>query len=225
MKQSLYASLLQESFESLKSSADPDSRPTGGGPTIELSTPESDVLGKIIPVKNDLKAALQTSGWLVKGDGTLDEGEEKGPTPAEEPSTEASGHDPATVYKLQEDRKLTNEQNLVINGVFIPDLIPTVLSKMDMMRCKQAALDVVLDRVSLLRAQARVMDVIDSALWAEAFKLIKIEVANCQHVLDEGLTFEEVILNAMRDGVDMVELADTLGVEFTQIAEVVLNID
>lgn len=101
----------------------------------------------------------------------------------------------------------------------------TVLSKMDMMRCKQAALDVVLDRVSLLRAQARVMDVIDSALWAEAFKLIKIEVANCQHVLDEGLTFEEVILNAMRDGVDMVELADTLGVEFSQIAEVVLNID
>lgn len=123
MSKSLYAALLQQSFESLKSSADPDSRPTGDGPTIELSTPESDVLGKIIPVKNDLKAALQTSGWLVKGDGTLDVGEEKGPTPAEEPSTEASGHDPATVYKLQEDRKLTNEQNLVINGVFIPDLI------------------------------------------------------------------------------------------------------
>lgn len=119
---SYYAELLKGSFESLKSATEPGMRSSGGS-MIDLKTTEDPVLGKVVPVKEEVRKALQASGYLIKGDGTLDIGEEDGPTPAVKPSLESSGHDPIALQNAVGNGQLPAEQNLVVNGVHLADSV------------------------------------------------------------------------------------------------------
>lgn len=93
------------------------------------------------------------------------------------------------------------------------------------LRARQAALDVVLDNVSLMRAQSRLMGLVDSKDWAQAFLLTKQEVARYRASLLEGATFEELVCLAEDAGEDIQSLADRLGVTVEQIADVLDNRD
>jgi len=117
---SLYAKLLQGSFESLKSATEPGMRSSGGA-MIDLKTTEDPILGKEVPVKEEVRKALTVSGYLLKGDGSLDVGEEDGPTPFVKPSLESSGHDPVALAALTSAGQVPSESNLVVNGVHVAD--------------------------------------------------------------------------------------------------------
>ncbi|MNQ42889.1 hypothetical protein D3C85_566000 [compost metagenome] len=122
MSSSYYAELLKGSFESLKSATEPGMRSSGGS-MIDLKVSENPVLDKVVPVKESVRKALQVSGYLIKGDGTLDVGEEDGPTPAVKPSLESSGHDPLVLAAMVSNGQLPKESNLVVNGVHLAESV------------------------------------------------------------------------------------------------------
>jgi hypothetical protein len=119
---SYYAELLKGSFESLKSATEPGMRSSGGS-MIDLKVSENPVLDKVVPVKESVRKALEVSGYLIKGDGTLDVGEEDGPTPAVKPSLESSGHDPIALAALVANGQVPKETNLVVNGVHLAESV------------------------------------------------------------------------------------------------------
>lgn len=119
---SYYAELLKGSFESLKSATEPGMRSSSGS-MVDLKTTEDPVLGKVVPVKEEVRKALQVSGYLIKGDGTLDIGEEDGPTPQVKPSLESSGHDPQALATATENGQVPSELNMVVNGVHLADSV------------------------------------------------------------------------------------------------------
>lgn len=119
---SYYAELLKGSFESLKSATEPGMRSSGGS-MIDVKVSENPVLDKVVPVKEEVRKALQASGYLIKGDGTLDVGEEDGPTPAVKPSLESSGHDPVALAAMVSQGQVPKETNLVVNGVHLAESI------------------------------------------------------------------------------------------------------
>jgi hypothetical protein len=88
---------------------------------INLKTTDQPVLGKIVPVKEDVRKALEVSGYLIKGDGSLDVGEEDGPTPEVKPSLESSGHDPIAFAAATSNGQVPAEMNMVVNGVHLAD--------------------------------------------------------------------------------------------------------
>lgn len=91
------------------------------------------------------------------------------------------------------------------------------------LRAKQAALDVVLDNVSLMRAQSRLMGVLDTKDWTKGFILCKEEVARLRDELNEGASFEELVFAAEDGGEDIQTLAERLGVTVEQIADTLDN--
>ncbi|MNQ11046.1 hypothetical protein D3C85_239010 [compost metagenome] len=93
------------------------------------------------------------------------------------------------------------------------------------LRARQAALDVVLDGMPLLRAQSRLMSVVDSNDWKQAFVLTKAEVERHRTMLTEGASFEELVRLAEDAGEDMVALAERLNVTFESIADALDNRD
>ena len=93
------------------------------------------------------------------------------------------------------------------------------------LRARQAALDVVLDNVPLMRAQSRLMSVLDSKDWAQGFVLCKLEVEKMRTSLLEGATFEELVRLAEDAGEDIQSLSQRLGVTVEQIADVLDNRD
>lgn len=119
---SYYAELLKGSFESLKSATEPGMRSSGGS-MIDVKVSDNPVLDKVVPVKEEVRKALQASGYLIKGDGTLDIGEEDGPTPAVKPSLESSGHDPVALAAMVASGQVPKETNLVVNGVHLAESV------------------------------------------------------------------------------------------------------
>lgn len=87
------------------------------------------------------------------------------------------------------------------------------------LRAKQAALDVVLDHVSLMRAQARLMDVLDINDWNQAAILCKEEVARLRGELTEGASFEDLVYAAEDSGEDILAFAERLGVDVSRISD------
>lgn len=101
-----------------------------------------------------------------------------------------------------------------------------VISQSDIhlaLRARQAALDVVLDNVPLMRAQSRLMGVLDQRDWAQGFVLTKQEVEKFRATLTEGASFEDLVLAAEDAGEDIQSLAERLGVTVEQIADVLDN--
>lgn len=119
---SFYAELLKGSFESLKSATEPGLRSSSGS-MIDVKTTTEPVLGKIVPVAEEVRKSLTSSGYLIKGDGTVDVGEEDGPTPAAKPSLESSGHDPEMLAAMTAAGQLPKESNLVVNGVHLAESV------------------------------------------------------------------------------------------------------
>lgn len=102
----------------------------------------------------------------------------------------------------------------------------TAISQSDIhlaLRARQAALDVVLDNVPLMRAQSRLMSVLDQRDWAQGFVLTKQEVEKYRAKLTEGASFEDLVLAAEDAGEDIQSLAERLGVTVEQIADVLDN--
>lgn len=91
------------------------------------------------------------------------------------------------------------------------------------LRCRQAALDVVLDGCSLIRAQSRLMSVVDRKDWDQAFVLVKFEVDKYRENLTVGASFEDLVLAAEDTGEDIQSLAQRLGVQVEMIADVLDN--
>jgi predicted transcriptional regulator len=91
------------------------------------------------------------------------------------------------------------------------------------LRARQAALDVVLDNVSLIRAQSRLMGLVDSKDWTQAFELTKQEVERLRAELTVGATFEDLVYAAEDSGEDIQSLSNRLGVNVEQIADVLDN--
>jgi hypothetical protein len=91
------------------------------------------------------------------------------------------------------------------------------------LRAKQAALDVVLDNVTLMRAQSRLMGILDQREWAQAFLITKQEVERLRIVLTEGASFEELVYAAEDAGEDIQALAERLGVTVEVIADALDN--
>ena len=93
------------------------------------------------------------------------------------------------------------------------------------LRARQAALDVVLDNVPLMRAQSRLMSVLDNKDWAQGFVLCKAEVEKYRASLLEGASFEDLVRLAEDAGEDIQSLSQRLGVTVEQIADVLDNRD
>jgi hypothetical protein len=91
------------------------------------------------------------------------------------------------------------------------------------LRAHQAALDVVLDNVSLMRAQSRMMGLMDVSEWQLAARLCKEEVAALKAELTEGATFEELVYAAEDAGEDIMALSERLGVDVNRIADALDN--
>lgn len=91
------------------------------------------------------------------------------------------------------------------------------------LRARQAAMDVVLDDVTLMRAQSRLMGVVDNQDWLRAFDMAKEEVIKLRAELSEGATFEELVFAAEEAGEDIVSLAQRLGVSIERIADALDN--
>ena len=122
---SYYAELLKGSFESLKSATEPGMRSSGGS-MIDLKANEDPVLGKIVPVKESVRAALVDAGYSIKEE----KDEEPGaPVSAVKPSLESSGHDPLLLENAVNNGQLPAEQNLVVNGVHLADSITSTSTK------------------------------------------------------------------------------------------------
>lgn len=99
----------------------------------------------------------------------------------------------------------------------------SVNDKVVRLRAHQAALDVVLDNVSLMRAQSRLMGLLDVSEWNQAAVLCKEEVARLKAELTEGASFEELVYAAEDAGEDIMELSERLGVDVTRIADALDN--
>jgi len=87
------------------------------------------------------------------------------------------------------------------------------------LRARQMALDVVLDNVSLIRAQARIMECVDKDDWAEAFNLIKEEVQHQRDELLSNATLIDTVRMAEDTGEDIVSLAERTGTSYEDIAD------
>lgn len=125
---SYYAELLKGSFESLKSATEPGMRSSGGA-MIDLQTTEDPILGKVVPVKEEVRSALRDAGYQVKDDTVRDEGKEGQPVSAVKPSLESSGHDPELLAAMVASGQVPKETNLVVNGVHLAESVaekPTV---------------------------------------------------------------------------------------------------
>lgn len=86
------------------------------------------------------------------------------------------------------------------------------------LRAKQAALEVVLDNVSLMSAQARLTRCVDPEWWTQTFQLLDGEIAKLRTQLLEGASFEEIVYAAEEAGESITRLAERLGVDVEQIA-------
>lgn len=127
MTQSFYAQLLNESFESLKSASDPGSRASGGA-VVEIVTPNDPVLGKVVPVPEDVRSALVDAGYKVKGDDKVDDkgkdnSEDGIKSNPDDTSLEASSHNPDSMIAAAATGKVPAEMNLIVNGVHIADSV------------------------------------------------------------------------------------------------------
>lgn len=91
------------------------------------------------------------------------------------------------------------------------------------LRARQAALDVVLDGCSLMRAQSRLMSVVDKMNWEQAFVICRQEVEKLRAQLAEGASFEDVVMAAEDAGEDIQSLAERLNVSVEQIADILDN--
>lgn len=86
------------------------------------------------------------------------------------------------------------------------------------LRAKQAALEVVLDNVSLMSAQARLTRCVDPEWWTQVFQILDIEIAKLRTQLLEGASFEEIVYAAEEAGESITRLAERLGVDIEKIA-------
>ena len=86
------------------------------------------------------------------------------------------------------------------------------------LRCRQAALDVVLDGVSVIRAQARLMECLDKDDWLEAFRLTKEEIQHQRDELLQNATLEDSLRMAEDTGEDIMSFAERTGTSFDDIA-------
>lgn len=118
---SFYAQLLNESFESLRSAAEPGLRSSGGA-MIELVTPTDPVLGKAVPVPESVRSALNQAGIEVKDKGK-DNSEDGIKSNPADTSLESSSHDPNTMAAQTALGKIPGEVNLLVNGVHIADSV------------------------------------------------------------------------------------------------------
>lgn len=85
------------------------------------------------------------------------------------------------------------------------------------LRAKQAALEVVLDNVSLMSAQARLTTCIDKDRWPEVFDMLDTEISDLRTQLLEGASFEEIVYAAEEAGESITRLAHRLGVDIEKI--------
>lgn len=141
--------------------------------------------------------------------------------PAAQPTVESA----AMTFEVSDnqnegDRRRTDDQSSQDNGTAV-SITPSDVHLA--LRAKQAALDVVLDNVSLMRAQSRLMSVLDQREWAQGFLLTKQEVEKLRITMSEGASFEELVYAAEDDGEDIQTLAERLGVTVEQIADVLDN--
>ena len=86
------------------------------------------------------------------------------------------------------------------------------------LRAKQAALEVVLDNVSLMSAQARLTRCVDPQWWTQVFQILDAEIAKLRTQLLEGASFEEIVYAAEEAGESITRLAERLGVDVEKIA-------
>lgn len=87
-----------------------------------------------------------------------------------------------------------------------------------LLRARQAALDVVLDGVSMIRAQARLMEIVDKNDWAEAFRLAKEEIQHQRDELLQNATLEDTLRMAEDTGEDILSFAERTGASYEDIA-------
>lgn len=119
---SFYAQLLSESFESLRSAAEPGQRPTGGA-MVELVTPTDPVLGKEVPIPENVRSALVQAGVEVVDDKGKDNSQDGIKSNPSDTSLEASSHDPNTIAAQTALGQLPTEMNLLVNGVHVAEAV------------------------------------------------------------------------------------------------------
>lgn len=128
MSHSFYAQLLEESFESLKSASEPGQRSSAGA-EIELVSPNDPVLGKIVPVAEEVRSALVDAGYKVKDDEVKDKGkdntEDGVKSNPDDTSLEGSTHSPEAVAAAMAGGFIPGEVNLIVNGVHVGDSVAT----------------------------------------------------------------------------------------------------
>lgn len=119
----LYAELLKASFESLKSASDPGQRASGGS-AIELVATSNPVLDKVVPAAAEVSRTLTDAGYRVNDNISGNNKEDSdGKHDDSKVSLEAQYHDPDNHDKLNGPGAVQGEQNMIVNGVFIPDIM------------------------------------------------------------------------------------------------------
>jgi uncharacterized metal-binding protein len=92
--------------------------------------------------------------------------------------------------------------------------------KVLVLRARQAALDVVLDGCSVIRAQARLMSCVDKDDWIEVFNLAKEEIQHQRDELLQNATLADALRMAEDTGEDIEAFARRTGTSLEDIAQV-----
>lgn len=121
-------------------------------------------------------------------------------------------------FEVQTDNKESNNHPERTAGT--PDSAVTTNDIRLALRAKQAALDVVLDGVSIMTAQARLTRYVDPKWWDQTFSLLEDEIPKLRAKMLEGASFEELVFAADEAGETITALAARLGVSIERIADV-----